>query len=71
MIKLHKACYLLLFALLCCKKPYDPPAIKSNGSYLVVEGVINSGADSTTIKLSRTVGLSTANASKPGAALPW
>ena len=65
MIKLHKACYLLLLTLLCCKKPYDPPAIKSNGSYLVVEGVINSGADSATIKLSRTVGLSTANASNP------
>lgn len=41
-----------------CRKPYNPPAIKSAGSYLVVEGVINSGADSTFIKLSQTVNLS-------------
>ena len=41
-----------------CKKPYSPPAIAAPGSYLVVEGVINSGADSTFIKLSHTVNLS-------------
>jgi hypothetical protein len=40
-----------------CKKIYDPPAISAPASYLVVEGVINSGGDSTFIKLSRTVGL--------------
>jgi hypothetical protein len=65
MIKLHKACYLLLLSLLCCKKPYNPPAITGNGSYLVVAGVINAGPDSTTIKLSRTVNVSGANTANP------
>jgi len=68
MIKPHKACYLLLLlllSLLCCKKPYNPPAITGNGSYLVVEGVINSGADSTTITLSRTVNVSSAHTTNP------
>jgi len=65
MIKLHKACYLLLLSLLCCRKPYNPPAFASAGSYLVVEGVINSGSDSTTIKLSQTVNVSSANTANP------
>jgi len=48
---------MLLLALLSCRKPYDPPAISTPNSYLVVEGVINSGNDSTVIKISRTVKL--------------
>lgn len=48
-----------------CKLPYDPPAIASPGSYLVVEGMINSGSDSTFIKLSRTVNLSSVKTSNP------
>ncbi|MBB3057162.1 DUF4249 domain-containing protein [Mucilaginibacter gotjawali] len=40
-----------------CKKLYNPPAISAPGSYLVVEGVINNGPDSTIFKLSHTVNL--------------
>jgi len=48
----------MLAIIASCRKPYLPAAISSPGSYLVVEGVINSGADSTIIRLSRTVALS-------------
>jgi hypothetical protein len=41
-----------------CKKPYYPDVIAAPNSYLVVEGMINSGTDSTIIKLNRTVKLS-------------
>jgi hypothetical protein len=47
---------LLLFG--SCRKPYDPPVVSATNSYLVVEGVINAGSDSTFIKLSRTVKVS-------------
>ncbi len=46
---------MLLF--LSCKKAYNPPAITSPGSYLVVEGVINNSSDSTIIKLNYTVNI--------------
>jgi len=39
-----------------CKKPYNPKVINSPRSYFVVEGTINTN-DTTTIKLSRTVNL--------------
>jgi hypothetical protein len=57
--------FFLSIFVMACRKPYTPPAITGNGNYLVVAGVINSGADSTIIKLSRTVNVSnktTANA---------
>jgi len=57
MIKLRNACFLAILLLFCCRKPYNPPASSTTNSYLVVEGVINSGSDSTIIKLSKTVKL--------------
>ena len=44
-----------------CKKVYAPQAVSVSGSYLVVEGVISAGGDSTIIKLSRTIPVSGAN----------
>jgi Domain of unknown function (DUF4249) len=38
-----------------CKQVYDPPAIKATNNYLVVDGIINTGAGAvTTINLNRT-----------------
>ncbi|WP_413670078.1 DUF4249 domain-containing protein [Mucilaginibacter sp. Mucisp86] len=55
--------YILILLLLAgiystCKKPYNPKIVDSPNHYLVVEGVINNGNDSTIIKLSRTVNIS-------------
>jgi hypothetical protein len=55
----------LLPIVMGCKKPYNPPAITAASNYLVVEGMINTGADSTIIKLSRTVSISSFAGSKP------
>ena len=49
---------LVIIAAAGCRKPYQPPEISAPGSYLVVEGFINSSNDSTFIKLSKTVPLS-------------
>ncbi len=40
-----------------CREAYTPPQITANSNYLVVEGLINTGTDSTIFKLSRTVRL--------------
>jgi len=56
---------LFIIALGGCKKPYNPPVINAASSYLVVEGVINPGPDSTIIKLSRTVGIAAKVVAKP------
>ena len=48
-----------------CQKPYLPHVVAVSGNYLVVEGVINTGSDSTSIRLSRTVQLSSTAQVKP------
>lgn len=57
--------FLFLFLLVvACKKPYNPTVIDSPKSYLVVEGGIN-GNDTTTIKVSRTVKLTSNSVNNP------
>jgi hypothetical protein len=51
--------------MISCRKPYNPPAIASPNSYLVVEGIINIGTDSTIIKLSKTLKLSSGTTTNP------
>jgi len=48
-----------------CKKSYTPNAISAANSYLVVEGVIAPGPDSTIINLKRTVQLTSTSTHKP------
>ena len=55
--------FALLTAIVACRKPYNPKVTSSPVSYLVVEGVINSGADSTIITLSRTINIATKDSS--------
>lgn len=44
-----------VFSVMGCRKPYAPSIVSTGKSYLVVEGTINTGQDSTIISLSRTV----------------
>jgi hypothetical protein len=55
--------YILILLLLggiytTCKKPYNPKIVDAPNNYLVVEGVINNGSDSTIVRLSKTVNIS-------------
>jgi len=61
MIKKMKTTVCILLsgmALMGCKKPYLPPPSSTSASYLVVEGVVNPGSDSTNITLSHTIRIS-------------
>jgi len=55
--RLWQSAVLVLF-MYTCKQQYLPPVLQSNKNYLVVEGVIINGADSTIIRLSRTSNIS-------------
>jgi hypothetical protein len=57
---MKKVAYLVVFmtSVMSCRKPYNPPAVANPPAYIVVAGVINPGADSTTLQLSRTVNIS-------------
>jgi len=57
----------VLIGVMGCKVPYTPKVSAVNSNILVVEGVINTGGDSTIIKLSRTVDLTTASSMNPEA----
>jgi len=48
-----------------CKKPYNTLATTTNYNYLVIEGLINTGQDSTIFKLSRTVPIASSIANNP------
>jgi len=48
-----------------CQKPYEPKIVAVSSNYLVVEGTINTGSDSTSIRLSRTVSLTSVAQVKP------
>jgi hypothetical protein len=65
-----KGIYILLFVIaacvaLRCTKPYNPTVIAGNNNYLVVEGNISTGTDSTTILLSRTTNLASGITTNP------
>jgi hypothetical protein len=48
-----------------CREVYEPPAIQSENSFLVVDGTIVNGSDSTVIKLSRSRNLADTGSSRP------
>ncbi|WP_428331175.1 DUF4249 domain-containing protein [Mucilaginibacter sp.] len=61
-------CTVFLLTFYACRKPYTPTVVSTSARYLVVEGLINSGGDSTVIKLSRTIKLnSTTQIAETGA----
>jgi len=65
LVKLFLALIILVTTLYGCQKPIDLKATTTNANILVVEGLINSGTDSTKIKLSRTVIIGNKTAANP------
>ncbi len=66
---MKKFIILLLLIPAACKEAYDPPVVSTNYAFLVVEGFINSGPDSTVISLSHTYKLNDTSrvTAEPGA----
>ena len=68
-MKIIKYAYCLFFAglisIISCKQIYTPPQISGNHTYLVVDGFINAGADSTIFSLSRSVNLNSSSTASP------
>jgi len=66
-----KRLYIILFSVgwlitsIACKQVYEPPAIKNNPRFLVVDGFLTSASDSTYITLTRTRNLSDSEAGPP------
>lgn len=48
------SCFALSFLLYACVEPFSPPQVNSDEGYLVVDGFLNMGSDTSTIVLSRT-----------------
>src|ERR1700759_270048 len=65
MMKCTTLVTILLIAIMGCKKPYNPKSISSAPNYLVIEGVINTGADSTIIKLTHTINVTATTKPSP------
>lgn len=59
------ALFISLLYIISCKESYAPEVTTVNANYLVVEGFINTGTDSTIIKLSRTVLVNNKTVAKP------
>ncbi|WP_304235138.1 DUF4249 domain-containing protein [Jiulongibacter sediminis] len=57
-MKYHPLTFLILLSLLACREVFEAPEKVGNEGILVVEGVIDSGTGSSTLKLSRTGSLS-------------